>query len=333
VKGEIIDAHDGCLQFFDGRFYLYGTAYGKTDGYTNNDFRVYSSPDIQHWTFAGTLLPNRPEAIYFRPSVVFNPKTRQYVLWYNWYSNAVQWVGHQGVAVSKTPVGPFAIVNPDVPLAHAGPGDGSLFVDDDGTGYLIYTSISEGYTVRVERLTPDYLKSAGESSAALAAGAEAPILFRRNKLYYALCGPRCTFCPQGSDVLVFMASSPLGPFVEAPNINRHPKADALTVHAAPQTMNVSGPAGTFVVQATNRSESHVNAPFIPAQETWVAKIHASAGQDIFIWLADRWQSTPDGLKGHDFQFWSSPLRFDPRNEAILPIEYVSGWDITWVWNN
>ena len=44
VAGEIIDAHDGCLQFFNGRYYLYGTAYGKTDGITNNDFRVYSSP-------------------------------------------------------------------------------------------------------------------------------------------------------------------------------------------------------------------------------------------------------------------------------------------------
>src|SRR6185312_14599524 len=43
INGEIIDAHDGCLQFFNGRYYLYGTAYGKTHGYSfNNRFRVYS---------------------------------------------------------------------------------------------------------------------------------------------------------------------------------------------------------------------------------------------------------------------------------------------------
>lgn len=41
VQGHIIDAHDGCLHFFNGRYYLYGTAYGRTAGYTiNNRFRV-----------------------------------------------------------------------------------------------------------------------------------------------------------------------------------------------------------------------------------------------------------------------------------------------------
>ena len=329
VNGEIIDAHDGCLQFFDGQFYLYGTAYGKTDGFTNNDFRVYSSPDIQHWTFEGTLLKKRPNAIYFRPYVICNPKTHEYVLWYNWYSNAVQWIGHEGVAISKTPVGPFTIVNPDVHLAHPSPGDSSLFEDDDGTGYLIYTSINEGYTVRVERLAPDYLNSTGESSMALAAGAEAPILFRRNKLYYALCGPRCAFCPQGSDVDVFMAPSPMGPFVEVSNINRDPEADAPTVYA-PRTGSVSGPSGNFIIQVTNRSESHLNAPFVRAQETWVAKFPVTKGGDIFIWMADRWQSTPDGIKGHDFQFWSAPLKFDPVAGTIMPIERVTRWDITWL---
>jgi len=43
----------------------YGTAYGKTDGMTNNDFRVYSSPDLEHWTFEGTLLKDRPYALYY----------------------------------------------------------------------------------------------------------------------------------------------------------------------------------------------------------------------------------------------------------------------------
>ena len=54
VTGAIVDAHDGNLLFADGRYYLYGTAYGKTAGYSiNNRFRVYSSPDLEHWTFEG----------------------------------------------------------------------------------------------------------------------------------------------------------------------------------------------------------------------------------------------------------------------------------------
>jgi len=32
VNGEIVDAHDGGLEFFNGIYYLYGTRYGNTDG-------------------------------------------------------------------------------------------------------------------------------------------------------------------------------------------------------------------------------------------------------------------------------------------------------------
>src|SRR5664280_2829717 len=203
VAGEIIDAHDGCIQFFNGRYYLYGTAYGKTDGMTNNDFRVYSSPDLERWTFEGTLLKERPDAFYYRPYVVFNPSTRKYVLWYNWYPNLKEWFGRHGAATSDTPVGPFKIAAPDVQLSHPGTGDGSLFVDDDGTGYFIYTCINEGYTIRVERLTPDFLGATGQTSSVLAVGGEAPVLFRRNNLYYAFFGARCSFCPEGSEAQVF----------------------------------------------------------------------------------------------------------------------------------
>ena len=149
IQGGIIDAHDGCLQFFNGRFYLYGTAYGLSHNYelTNHSYRVYSSPDLGQWTNEGELLQGQPNGIYFRPYVVFNPKTRKYVLWYNWYGRNLE--GQTGVAVSDAPTGPFTIVNPNVRLSHLHPGDGSLFVDDDGTGYYIYTAIGEGYTIRV----------------------------------------------------------------------------------------------------------------------------------------------------------------------------------------
>lgn len=294
VAGEIIDAHDGCLQFFDGRYYLYGTAYGKTDGFTNNSFRVYSSPDLERWTLEGELLEERPEGIYYRPYVVFNPNTRKYVLWYNWYLKL--WNGQVGVATCDTPVGPFKIINPDVRVFGADfrPGDGSLFVDDDGTGYYIFTGIRDEYAVCVARLTPDYSGFTGRASYILAKGGEAPVLFRRNNLYYALCGPLCAACPEGSEVHVFTSTAPLGPFTKRSEINYRSENGALTV---------------------------------PAQETWVARIPTSEGP-AFIWMADRWGSCPDGVKGHDFQFWSAPLKFG-TNGDILPIRNVAQWYITW----
>jgi hypothetical protein len=298
VAGRIIDAHDGCLQFFNGRFYLYGMAYGTNESSLalNCPFRVYSSPDLERWTYEGELLKDQPTGVYTRPSVVFNPHTHKYVLWYNWFPKL--WDGQDAVATSDTPVGPFTIVNLNVPVFGSRPGDGSLFVDDDGTGYYIYTAIGEGYAVRVECLTPDYMGSAGKTSNILAKGSEAPVLFRHNNLYYALCGPLCGDCLEGSTEQVLTATSPLGPYTPRSNINRSPENDA---------------------------------PIIPAQEAWVARIPMSE-EPLFIWMADRWGSRPDGSKGHDFQFWSAPLKFSPDGD-ILPIENIGRWDITWAWND
>ena len=296
VAGEIIDAHDGCLQFFAGRYYLYGTAYGKTAGFSiNNRFRVYSSPDLTHWTFEGELLQAPPDGVYYRPYVVFNPHTRKYVLWYNWYPKL--WDGQNGVATSDSPVGPFQIANPNVQLSQSRyhPGDGSLFVDENGTGYFIYTVIDRGHTIRVEKLTSDYLGSTGEVSVALADGCEGPVLFQHKKIYYALFDWCCCFCPQGSGARVFTAASPLGPFTERPNINRAP-----------------------VVGNGNPGN-----PTVAAQQTWVAQIPTPDGP-AFVWMGDRWGSRPDGIKGHDFQFWSAPLTFGTDGD-ISPIKNVSSW--------
>ena len=60
VEGKIIDAHDGCLHKFGDRYYLYGTAYGKTDGFgKTNRYRCYSSPDLVSWKLEGNLLPQQ----------------------------------------------------------------------------------------------------------------------------------------------------------------------------------------------------------------------------------------------------------------------------------
>ncbi len=292
TQGNVIDAHDGCLHFYAGRYYLYGTAYGKTAGYTiNNRFRVYSSANLEHWTFEGELLQSPPDGVYYRPYVAYNPRTRKYVLWYNWYRKL--WDGEVGVAASDTPVGPFTIVNTHVQLSQEQdrPGDGSLFVDDDNTAYFIYTAIAQKHSVRVERLSPDFLSSTGEVSSVLGVGCEAPSIFRRANSYYALFDSTCCFCTEGSGARVLVASNPLGPYRAIGNINRDANGK----------------------------------PIISAQQTFVATISTPDGP-AFIWMGDKWNSRPDGIKGHDFQYWSQPLRF-AVDGAILPLENSPSWTL------
>lgn len=279
VNGQIMDCHDGCLRFFEGRFYLYGTRYGATDGFTNaNRYVCYSSDDLVRWIPHGELLGPTPEGVYYRPYVVWNPATRLYVLWFNWYPKL--WEGQFASAISERPEGPFRVVDPHIKLRGAKPGDHNLFVDDDGRGYVIYTDIAghgQGrHAMSIERLTDDFTASTLESSEVLDRCVEAPAMFKREGRYYTVFGHTCCFGPEGADARVFIADQPLGPYRRIGDINRDE-------------------AGRIIV---------------PGQQTDIACIPGPDGPQ-FLWMADLWGSRPDGIKGHDLQYWSPPLRFEP----------------------
>ena len=303
VDGDIIDAHDGCLEFYDGVYYLYGTVYGDTNGYSQlNYYTSYSSPDLQNWRCHGDILPFRKPAVYYRPYVKRCPATSQFVLW---YYHCPRWLGttnwgagdgpvapfHFAVAVSENPTGPFRTINGNVSVKNKSGGDHNLFVDRDGSGYLIYTSVKDDFAVIVEKLAPDFLSSTLESSGTIAVKREAPGLFRRGDFYYALVGTLCCFCPEGAGVEVYRARHPLGPYELRREINRD-------IH------------GQIV---------------IPAQQTHIARISTAEG-DHLIWMGDCWNSTPDGIKGHDIQFWSAPIEFDD-NDDLLPLIRRDAWSL------
>jgi len=325
VTGQIVDAHAGCLQCFNGYYYLYGSRFGTNyDPTVPCPFSVYSSPNLKDWTDEGNLLKDPPKGVYYRPYVVFNARTKKYVLWYNWYKTL--WNGSAGVAVSESPTGPFVIVNQRANLAGSSPGDGSLFEDDDGTAYYIYTDIDNDYAVRVERLNADFTGSTRQGSDYIGFGNEAPLLFHRNNLYYVLLATLCAACPQGSEVAVETSTSPLGPYVFAGEINHQSgndngqaSSEANTAAAAGMKIGDADPIG-FIPE---RGKKH---PFIRGQETWVAQLPASGGGVLYMWMADGWYSAGDKQLGHDFQYWSSPLQFN-TNGMIQPLKFTPRWEI------
>ncbi len=44
-------------------------------------------------------------------------------------------------------------------------------------------------------------------------------------------------------------------------------------------------------------------------------------------MGDLWGSRPDGVKGHNFQYWSSPLQFD-NDGMIQQLKWDKQWIIT-----
>ena len=312
ASGAVVDAHDGCLQYFAGRYYWYGTRYGSTDGYgKTNEYVAYSSPDLTAWKLLGPVLKDAQPAVYYRPYVIYNRRTRKYILWYNVDD-------HYGIATADKPEGPFVTRNAKVKLKHSseGAGDESLFVDRDGTAYVAYTAVNlKGmgetsgavpllhHRICVEKLTPDYLASTQLDSGFVAGNVEAPALFRRANLYYLLLDNTCAFCTNGSGVRVYTSIHPLGPYVFHGNINV-PAADR--------------PSQQWTKPGTGRPNA-----IIKAQQTFVATLPAAQGVD-YIWMGDLWGSRQDHIKGHDLQYWSRPLKFN-SDGSIRTMTYDPEW--------
>ena len=166
---------------------------------------MYVSKDLTTWSFVGDALPvngTRPEGIYFRPKVVFNPKTSQYVLWINYLPPARTPLGSYPeatylVGTSDKAEGPFEIVNESPNFQHTGPGDATLAVDEDRAAYVAYGAWGNGHRISIEKLTDDWLDTTGEETNTgflSPEKREAPLLFERKGTWYLLYGHTCCFC-------------------------------------------------------------------------------------------------------------------------------------------
>ena len=238
TAGDAIDAHDGEIAYFEGTYYLYGTSYDCGFEWQNKKapfcgFKVYSSPDLTNWTDRGYLFDARTPvwqarcdgSTYgcFRPHVIFNQRTKQYVLWVNVYDNRVGF----RVFTSASPLGPFReaaeptlAVNSTAPEAGLNNGDHDTFVDDNGTAYIAYTDWRSKGAIVIEQLTADYLSGTGRHVAAVTKEkTEAPGLFKRRGIYYVTYSdPNCGYC-SGTGTSYRTAASPLGPWSEGIKIS------------------------------------------------------------------------------------------------------------------
>ena len=144
-----------------------------------------------------------------------------------------------------------------------------MFVDSDGTGYLIYTSLAEAHSISVAPLNADFTESLPANNTAFLPGTdhtgcfEAPALFKRGSVYYALVSVCSCFGVGGADAWVYTAPHPLGPFTRRADLGNAEKS----------------------------------------QQNYVFQAPLATGEIAYVWTGDRWKSTPDGKKGHDFQYW------------------------------
>ncbi|MHA7965535.1 S-layer homology domain-containing protein [Paenibacillus sp. CAU 1782] len=250
------------------------------------------------------------DRIIERPKVIYNDKNDNYVMWMHTdgpsaTSTANYAKAEAGYAISDSPTGPFVYGKSErMDRAPAGatdngqpdqPGmarDMTLFKDDDGTAYLVYSS-EENLTMYISRLNEDYTDVVGwhkdgnverdtEYKAVYGedyvrvfplAQREAPALFKYQGLYYMI-----TSGATGWD----------------PNVGKYTVAEDLMGPWRPMRDVAPGSSTTFGSQSTH-----------------VIPVDAANGK--FIYMGDRWNK--NDLKNSRY-VWL-PIEFGQGDEIVL----------------
>lgn len=310
VGGNSLDAHDGEIERFGDLYYLYGVGYGcgfywKVPGTPYCGIRVYSSPDLVEWTYRGAAFDASTAEWQsrcdgrttgcFRPHVAYNARTGKYVLWLNTYDVP----GGYRVFTADRPEGPFLeqeparVANSDRPFDPRGNrfnGDHNLFVDEDGSGYVVYTDWRRGGDIVVERLTSDYLNGTGEHVRLGLRYMEAPTLFRRGNRYYLIISdPACPYCETGTSY--FVAPAPLGPWSGKKKITET-SCGGQPTHVSPLPARDGGTV--YLYQSDRWDAAFPNEAVAP--QYW-APLEFTAGGEIAPLACTRFSQVPIAVAG------------------------------------
>jgi len=270
--GNVINAHGGGMLYYDGTYYWYGECKG------NFTYRLkwvtswecwraeaggvscYSSKDLVNWKYEGlalsttpddTLSDLHPSQVIERPKVIYNDKTKKFVMWMHIESPDYE-KAHAGVAISDTPTGPFTYLGSFKPNGQDSR-DQTLFKDDDGRAYHICSS-EWNKTVHISLLNDEYTRESGiYTRNFINKSREAPAVFKHKNKYYMITSG-CT----GWD----------------PNVAEYAVADSML--------------GNWTVIGNPCTGKDADSTFY-AQSTFVFPVEGI--KDCFIAMFDRWNKT------------------------------------------
>ncbi|KAB2094523.1 hypothetical protein ES319_A02G165100v1 [Gossypium barbadense] len=228
TEGNPIQAHGGGM-LYDERsntYYWYGE---YKDGPTYRAHKrgaarvdvigvgCYSSKDLWTWKNQGIVLAAEQtnethdlhkSNVLERPKVVFNAKTGKYVMWMH-IDDANYTKASVGIAISDYPTGPFEYLRSQRPHGFDSR-DMTIFKDDDGVVYLIYSS-QDNSELHIGPLTDDYLDVQPDMRRLLIGQhREAPALFKYQGTYYMVTSGCTGWAP--NEALAHAAESIMGPW-------------------------------------------------------------------------------------------------------------------------
>jgi len=328
-KGVPINAHGGGILLHDGVYYWFGEhkIEGNAGNYAQVGVHVYRSRDLVHWRDCGIALTVSDEpkseivkgCIIERPKVIYNAKTKTFVMWFHLDKGRNYGMARAGLAVSDKATGPYkyvgsfrpsqgvlplsfdpgaapdpdrlkdrkqfneAVVAGDIVWRDLKRGqmsrDLTLFVDDDGKGYLL-TSAEDNLTLHLHELTDDYRGFSGKWTRIFPnASNEAPALFKRAGKYYLFTSGTSGWFPNAGRSA--MADSIWGPWTALGNPCRGTPSENATTFESQSTyvLPVPGRPGEFIYMG----------------DRWRPK---NAIDGRYIWLPVEWENSRPVLRWH-----------------------------------
>ncbi|MBC2906511.1 RICIN domain-containing protein [Streptomyces cupreus] len=234
TSGNPVHAHGGGVIKVGAYYYWFGE-----NRNADNTFRyvsAYRSTDLKNWEFRNHVLteatdPELATANIERPKVMYNAATGKFVMWMHKENGVDYSEARAAVAVSDTVDGDYTWQGSFRPLGQHMSRDITVFVDTDGTGYMV-SAARENYDLHIYRLTSDYTGIAALVADPWHGGhREAPALFKRNGVYFMLTSGATGWSPNQQQYAT--ATSLSGPWTAMANVGDSTAYGSQTAYVLP----------------------------------------------------------------------------------------------------
>ena len=306
TRGEIINAHDGGIIFVDGKYYWYGLALralgldkGENNGAaTTTGINLYSSSNLIEWNYEGVILatssninsPLRSPMRMERPKIVYNKKTKKYVMWFHYVGypgTHKQEIGFAdaGVAVADKITGPFEYIGHHRPINDSGAvKDCTLFMDNDTTAYFVFDrKMPDGERcLHIVRLTEDFLHSTDKwVKIDIANRREAPAIIKQNGTYFLITSDVSGW--KANAAKTFKSDNMLGPWKEIGNPCTGEQQENTYNSQCTYAFKVNGKKDLSIIML----ERHNTSNFIKCSYVWLP-IEINKNQELLFPYKKEW---------------------------------------------
>lgn len=298
TQGNRIEAHGAGIIRHNGKWYMIGE--DKSQGFTFTAVNLYSSTDLENWTFENDIINTSSHSqladgsrFIERPKLIYNDQTGQFIVWCHWEGpqspgGATYGTAELAVFTSSTIDGDYTFHHSERPFDNMSR-DCNIFKDDDGSAYFV-SAANENADLMIYEMTSDYL-NLQRHVVTLFNGQwrEAPVIFKKDGVYFLLTSAATGWDPNQGKYAT--ATSMDGPWSGLSNF-----ANSTTYDSQPTTfIKVEGSQETTYIYCGDRwqdpdlaSSKYVWMPFsingtdlsLPAATSWDIDVNTGVVSNV-----------------------------------------------------